>query len=87
MHRPGKRGILFLMEVRTVAEEKQPCILYEDRPVCIHCGDCRCELEPDKVCDNCMRCLQEGSDFRSVLIDGVMLDGAQAGKPESEAQG
>ena len=69
-----------------MTEESRPCILYEDRPVCIHCGDCRCELEPDKICDNCMRCVREGADFRSVLIDGVEMDGAEGADADPEEE-
>jgi hypothetical protein len=61
----------------------QPCILY-DRD-CIGCGECdRCDLDPNKICDNCMKCLQTGSDYRSVLIDGIVLEGEKpspAGNP------
>ena len=57
-----------------MAREEKPCILYSDRPVCIGCGDCRCELDPDKICDNCMRCVEDGPAFRSVMISGVLVD-------------
>ncbi len=67
-----------------MTEVRRPCILYEDRPVCIHCGDCRCELEPEKICDNCMRCVREEADFRSVLIDGVEMDETAAGDADTE---
>ncbi len=33
--------------------EPKMCVLY-DR-VCIGCGECdRCDLDPEKICDNCM---------------------------------
>ena len=33
------------------------CVLY-DRD-CIGCGECdRCDLDPEKICDNCMKCVQ-----------------------------
>ena len=51
----------------------KPCILYEDREECIECGDCRCELDPDKICDNCMQCETGGAAFRGILIDGIGL--------------
>lgn len=29
------------------------CVLYDRE--CIDCGECqRCDLDPDKICDNCM---------------------------------
>ena len=53
--------------------EAKPCILYEDRPVCVGCGDCRCDLDPDKICDNCMQCVTEGADYRAISISGIEL--------------
>lgn len=48
------------------------CVMY-DR-VCSGCGECdRCDLDPEKICDNCMKCLGDG-EFRSVLIDGIKLE-------------
>lgn len=45
------------------------CELY-DR-VCIGCGECdRCDLDPDKICDNCGKCL-DIKDYASIKIDGV----------------
>lgn len=38
----------------------KPCIIYEDRPHCINCGECEmCDLDPTKKCDNCGQCLEE----------------------------
>ena len=51
-----------------------PCILYPDRPACIGCGDCRCDLDPDKICDNCMRCELGDAGVRGILIDGIELE-------------
>jgi hypothetical protein len=51
----------------------KPCILYEDREECIACGDCRCEYDPEKICDNCMACVKEDADFRGILIGGIKL--------------
>ncbi len=55
-------------------EKKKPCILYEDREECIDCGDCRCDLDPEKICDNCMACVREEGDYRSVMIDGFAME-------------
>ena len=58
----------------------KPCILY-DRD-CIGCGECdRCDLDPDKICDNCIKCIQNGSDFRSVIIDRIVLEGEEPPLP------
>lgn len=48
------------------------CVLF-DR-ACIECGECdRCDLDPSKLCDNCMQCIKdEAADFRAIRIDGVL---------------
>ena len=48
------------------------CVLY-DRD-CIGCGECdRCDLDPKKICDNCMQCVKGDKAFRSILLDGIRL--------------
>lgn len=50
--------------------ETQKCVLY-DRD-CIGCLECQmCDLDPDKVCDNCGKCL-EIHDFATIRIDGIV---------------
>lgn len=48
------------------------CVLY-DR-VCIGCGECDlCDLDPEKICDNCGKCL----DFRDdaiIKIDKIIME-------------
>lgn len=47
------------------------CILNER--FCNQCGDCdRCDLEPSKVCDNCMECLDADLDYKVIQIDEVI---------------
>lgn len=51
------------------------CVLYDRE--CIDCGECdRCDLDPEKICDNCMRCINgdEEQEYRSLRIDEVILD-------------
>ena len=55
--------------MNTVAEK---CI-YSDRE-CIHCGECRCDLDPGKVCDNCMACVTGDADYSGVWVDGIFLE-------------
>ena len=56
---------------------KHPCILYDRE--CIGCGECdRCDLDPEKICDNCMKCIQENADYKSITIDGIQLDESSA---------
>lgn len=55
------------------------CVLYDRE--CIECGECdRCDLDPSKICDNCMKCINGGEKYRSVYIDDVITDHAK--KPE-----
>ena len=51
------------------------CVLY-DR-ACVKCGECdRCDLDPQKICDNCMRCVRCGdADFRAIRVDGILMPG------------
>lgn len=49
--------------------ERQKCVLY-DRD-CIGCLECEtCDLDPNKICDNCGKCLNI-KDYASIEIDGV----------------
>lgn len=46
------------------------CVLYDRE--CIDCGECdRCDLDPEKICDNCMKCVKSDDDYRAVLIEGI----------------
>ena len=48
------------------------CVLY-DRD-CIDCGECEmCDLDHNKVCDNCGKCLDIRDDA-IIKIDGIILD-------------
>lgn len=49
---------------------RRECVLY-DR-MCIDCGECdRCDLDPNKICDNCGKCIHAGADYRAIEIDEV----------------
>lgn len=46
------------------------CIMCPGNP-CDNCGLCNmCDLDPTKVCDNCMQCLDMG-DYNGVIIDSI----------------
>lgn len=61
--------------------EKKQCELY-DR-VCINCGECsRCDLDPDKICDNCMKCVNGEAAYRAIMVDGIELEGEFSAHPE-----
>ena len=49
---------------------------------CDECGACyedRCELDPDKLCDNCFKCLEITESYREIPIGRVLMDGAGDG--------
>lgn len=49
-------------------KENKQCVLY-DR-ACNGCGECElCDLDPSKKCDNCGRCIDDGSDYSTVDVD------------------
>jgi len=52
----------------------QPCVL-DDR-FCTECGECnRCDLDPDKICDNCCQCLdQKNVDYAEIVIEDILLN-------------
>ena len=50
----------------------QKCVLYER--VCIGCLECEiCDLNPNKICDNCGKCL-EIKDDAVIKIDKIILN-------------
>ena len=50
------------------------CVLYDGE--CCNCGECpRCDLNPEKICDNCGQCLEtHGKEYNELKIDRVVLD-------------
>ena len=50
------------------------CVLYDRE--CINCGECnRCDLDPNKICDNCCQCLELEKDaYRTLKISRVITD-------------
>ena len=52
------------------AFEGKECIMCPGNP-CDNCGLCNyCDLDPTKICDNCMKCL-DMADYNGVMIDKV----------------
>ncbi len=53
---------------------KKECLLYDRE--CIDCGECdRCDLDPDKICDNCMKCVYgENEQYRTIKIDAIQME-------------
>ena len=61
------------------------CVLYDRE--CIGCGECdRCDLDPEKICDNCMKCVQGEAEFRGIMIDGIQLENESAAGKLQENQ-
>ena len=49
---------------------RQECVLYDRE--CIGCMECEvCDLDPDKICDNCGKCLAI-KEFAAIKIDGIV---------------
>lgn len=56
-----------------------PCVLYDRE--CIDCGECdRCDLDPEKVCDNCMKCIRNDAEYNGIIIDGIILENESSPK-------
>jgi hypothetical protein len=53
-------------------KSKQQCVLYDRE--CIGCMECEvCDLDPNKICDNCGKCL-EIHDDAVIYIDKIIED-------------
>ena len=47
------------------------CVLYDRE--CIGCGECdRCDLDPEKICDNCMKCVATPITAESLLTESCL---------------
>lgn len=56
-----------------LASFDKECILY-DR-YCIECGECNiCDLDKNKICDNCCKCIDENADYVGIDIDDVIIE-------------
>ena len=52
--------------------ERKECVLYERD--CINCGECDiCDLDENKICDNCGKCLNIKDDAK-IKIDKIIID-------------
>jgi hypothetical protein len=48
------------------------CLL-EPGKLCVDCGDCEtCDLDENKICDNCCRCLGD-ADYNGVEVTEIIL--------------
>ena len=61
-------------------KHRQECVLYDRE--CIGCMECEtCDLDPNKICDNCGKCL-DIRDYAAIKIDGIITD-AEGSRNES----
>ena len=52
---------------------KKECVLMDRE--CIDCGECdKCDLDPDKICDNCCACIDIKADYKGIEIDEIIED-------------
>lgn len=53
------------------------CVLY-DRD-CIYCDECFiCDLDREKMCDNCEECIKPENDYAKIIIDEIISPNSQA---------
>lgn len=45
-----------------------------DKKVQLNQEDDSCDLDPTKICDNCMKCVLGESDYSAVTITGIQLN-------------
>ena len=51
--------------------DKNDCMLYDRK--CINCGECNiCDLNKNKICDNCCKCIEMDSDYYSIHINKII---------------
>ena len=48
------------------------CILYDRE--CINCDECEnlCDLDPKKICDNCCKCIENESNYKTIKITEII---------------
>lgn len=52
--------------------EEKDCVLYDRK--CVGCMECEiCDLDPNKICDNCGKCLDIRDDA-VIKIDAIIMD-------------
>ena len=52
--------------------DKKMCVL-DETVECTDCGECmKCDLDPSKICDNCMKCLNpDNAEYRAIRITRI----------------
>ncbi|MTI79508.1 MAG: hypothetical protein FH758_01295 [Firmicutes bacterium] len=58
---------------KTIIDQSVRCLL-DETITCINCGECdRCDLIPEKICDDCGKCLDE-VDYNGIIIEKIIED-------------
>ena len=58
-------------EAEEESEHTVKCVLY-DRD-CIGCLECEtCDLDPNKVCDNCGKCIEPDKNYKIIKITRII---------------
>ena len=53
--------------------KRDKCELYDRE--CIDCGECdRCDLDPNKVCDSCGKCIEPDKNYKIIKITKIIED-------------
>ena len=53
--------------------EKKKCELYDRE--CIGCGECdKCDLDPNKICDSCGKCIESDKNYKIIKITKIITD-------------
>ena len=53
--------------------KEKKCLLY-DR-MCIDCGECdQCDLDPNKKCDNCGKCIESNINYKVIKITKIIKE-------------
>lgn len=46
---------------------EKECVLYDRK--CIGCGECnKCDLDENKICDNCGKCIDQPGEYRVLKL-------------------
>ena len=54
-------------------QSEKACVLYDRE--CIDCGECEiCDLDSNKKCDNCGKCIKNDNDFTAIKITKIITD-------------
>lgn len=49
------------------------CVLYDRE--CLSCGECdRCDLDENKTCDNCGKCIESDKAYSEIKIEKIILE-------------